>query len=332
MSYIDPETLKIIGFFLFYLLIIMSMRWLWVLSPNIEHLKEKMVEVEQFLPPSAEGDEDADPNAQKVRKILDDVIRKLGSFPDKIIRFLTGSAGTVMACWRQVHEAEVVAFELLDETRATVRLRSEIGRIASEQREKYANLVQQIELALDPVKKAEVGLEERIALLQCLTRINYESRDNNFEGLAVLTNKAFLLIISSVILVSLLMYFHPEVIKLLLYGAIGGLLAKLRGMIRQGKNAADYGASWSSLFLMPMVGAITGWAGTLMVIALGWEGIIIDLIPEGEPMDLDCIDEVPMGIAIAILFGYSASLFEKVVARFESTVESAPPKKEDSKA
>ena len=51
---------------------------------------------------------------------------------------------------------------------------------------------------------------------------------------------------------------------LLLAGAVGGLLSRLSRSLQRADVPTDYGASWTTLFLSPVVGAMAGWSGVLL--------------------------------------------------------------------
>ncbi len=118
-----------------------------------------------------------------------------------------------------------------------------------------------------------------------------------------------------------------------LVGAIGGLLSKLRGAVNRANVPFDYGVSWTTLFLAPLVGALTGWAGVLLATAL----VEVSVFSK-EFFDIDWMNASaePEALALAVVFGFSAALFEAVVDKAQGGVErrvekspaSAPPVRE----
>jgi hypothetical protein len=56
---------------------------------------------------------------------------------------------------------------------------------------------------------------------------------------------------------------------LLRVGAVGGLLSRLSRNLQRADVPTDYGASWATLYLSPVVGALTGWAESLLVVIGG---------------------------------------------------------------
>jgi len=90
---------------------------------------------------------------------------------------------------------------------------------------------------------------------------------------------------------------------------IGGLLAKLPGVINRNNIPADYGVSWATLFLTPLAGGITSWVAILLldfVVMMDW--LNLDDLLGMFWGDFETSSPV---LALALFFGYSATLFEK---------------------
>jgi hypothetical protein len=77
-------------------------------------------------------------------------------------------------------------------------------------------------------------------------------------------NKAMWMVASALLVVVVLSYvFQHE--HLFLLGAAGGLMSRMaRSLFRQ-DVPTDYGASWTTLFLSPILGAIAAWFGIAMI-------------------------------------------------------------------
>ena len=82
----------------------------------------------------------------------------------------------------------------------------------------------------------------------------------------------------------------------------------------------DYGVSWSVLFLAPLVGALTGWAGVLV------SGFVVELdvlnLPTALVESCTLTDDTKM--VMAVLFGFSATLFEGVMSGAEAALTKKP--------
>ena len=77
---------------------------------------------------------------------------------------------------------------------------------------------------------------------------------------------------------------------LLLAGAVGGVLSRLQRELVRRDVPSDYGLSWSVLFLSPVSGALSAWAGVLLLQSLQRFNVIdlAQLLPD----DTDLTDAV----------------------------------------
>ncbi|MEA2027539.1 MAG: hypothetical protein U9N49_00990, partial [Campylobacterota bacterium] len=152
-------------------------------------------------------------------------------------------------------------------------------------------------------------------LLKRTKEIYYEQRDDYYEILADWQNRSTLLILLAVILIFILLMVEDNTL-LLAAGAIGGLLSKLRGVIKSLDTPTSYGFSWSTLWLMPLIGVLTGWAGVYSVIVLKDMELFGNLLFTTLQQGQEC--STPTLIILAISFGYLANLFEKMISKVES--------------
>jgi hypothetical protein len=106
----------------------------------------------------------------------------------------------------------------------------------------------------------------------------------------------------------------------LIAGAIGGLASKLRGVMNRKQVPTDYGASWATLFLAPPVGALSGWSGIVLVHLFVETGLFGAGLSMFEAESLEALMQAPEAFAIALVFGYSASLFEKAILRAQDSL------------
>jgi hypothetical protein len=92
-------------------------------------------------------------------------------------------------------------------------------------------------------------------------------------------------------------------------GALGGLIGRMqRGLLRD-KAPVDYGQSWNTLFLSPVVGALAGWGGVLLV-AMAVQAKLLGELFKGVTWD-----EKPqvLVLGIALLLGLSERFFVSIV-------------------
>jgi len=146
------------------------------------------------------------------------------------------------------------------------------------------------------------------------SRIYFEHRDNYFEMLSDWQNKVMWLSTVALLFIVLLLWLEPNAF-LLVAGAIGGLLGKLRSIIQRPDTPNDYGFSWSTLFLSPLIGALTGWVGVYMIVIFNYMGLFGEGISKMISPITSCSSLAL--VMVAVLFGYSAKLFEKMIDNVE---------------
>jgi hypothetical protein len=109
-----------------------------------------------------------------------------------------------------------------------------------------------------PMKRWRALLSEALAVI-------YDRRDTDYATLASWHNKTIFLVSCGLLLIVFLAA-NLENETLFLLGASGGLLSRLSRSLYRQDVQTDYGASWTTLFLSPVVGALTGWGGVLLVV------------------------------------------------------------------
>jgi hypothetical protein len=120
---------------------------------------------------------------------------------------------------------------------------------------------------------------------------------------------------------------------LFIVDAAGGLISRLSRSLDRKDVPTDYGASWTTLFLSPVAGAVDAWAGVLL------SGLAVKLGVLGAVFNADWSDSChPITLGIALLFGFSERLldgvFDKLVEKTGGGQTTAtnpqPPPKADS--
>jgi hypothetical protein len=83
-------------------------------------------------------------------------------------------------------------------------------------------------------------------------------------------------------------------------------------------EAADYGHSWTTLFLSPLVGAVSAWFGIAIIVFL----TELDILGEAlAVISWDTPANNPVTITAAVVLGFSERLFTSLVRRVEREVE-----------
>ena len=184
----------------------------------------------------------------------------------------------------------------------------------------HASLVAQINLAL--AAKPEVPLKRWRALHSEALGYLYNRSDTKFAQLISWQNKTVWLVGCSLLLIVALAATLQHGI-LFLVGATGGLMSRLMRSLSREDVPTDYGASWSTLFLSPVVGALAGWSGILLVIV----GVEFNIL--GTALKFDwCNTFNPVMLGLAFLLGFSERLFDGILDQLDKRVNTptaAPP-------
>ncbi len=325
-----------------YIALLIGGRYIWVIVPNRHHLETSMARVREQA--------EREPRNDKAIEFLDLADKRLhndlslGKF-SSVTRWVAFT-GRQLAAWRLIHNAECLLIrtcneELLEEhahvtanelagIRSVERAAVLKGRIESLlKRLENANGEQDIAVEARDAQLAEnagameatkASNDEVKRILRRLEEVTVEGRslvfqlqDTRFEELADHQNKALYLIFTAVLILVGIGVLSESIMPVLVIGAAGGLLARLRKVMYRKATGFDYGVSWVGVFLAPLVGALTAWGGTLLFHILHQWGLLTDkmAIPIDEPNANTLI--------VALAFGFSATLFERFMERIEST-------------
>ncbi len=302
-------------------------RWHRIARPSRELLRTQITSLRaelETLPAASQNGT----GLGEIGKLLDaarDLIdREKGSSGYGIVDFLFWSRGQEISGWGYVHEAERQMVPFLAD--ATVRVRLE----GVEQRLRLATDAPCLALA-DAIQKdlaAQPADELRLrALLAKGLDAVYGREDNGYANLVSWQNKTSWLVGCGLVLILVLAAATQHHAILLLVGAVGGLLSRLSRSLDRKDVPTDYGASWTTLFLSPVAGALGAWAG-LLVMELAKE---LSVLGSAFTTDLANPCEAKT-LAIALVFGFSERLLDgvldKVVGKSgidQSTTTNPPP-------
>ena len=160
----------------------------------------------------------------------------------------------------------------------------------------------------------------RKALLGRAISVIYAERDTSFSTLMEWQNKAGWLILAALNIIAFLAVAAGRG-TLFLAGAAGGFLSRLMRALNRDDVPLDYGASWTTLFLSPLLGALAGWFGVAIITLaadprLNLLGEAFRLVQWDHPTG-------PATLAIAFLLGFSERFFDAVVGALERRVDPA---------
>jgi hypothetical protein len=243
------------------------------------------------------------------------------------------SRGHEISGWISLHEVErqLIAF-LVPESRVLERAAMAEAELRALNKPNSLVLADRLRITMQQVSAAPVDaahiaphllehLKQQLA--EALT-ILYREDDTRFATLMEWHNKAMWLVYLSLLSIIVLgVVFHHE--ELFVVGAVGGLLSRMTRSLFREDVPSDYGASWTTLFLSPLLGAISAWAG---IAVLAWLRDVEALGAQFDKMAWDHPSTVWV-IALGITLGFSerffTSLLSKVEGRVTDELERRPP-------
>jgi len=145
-------------------------------------------------------------------------------------------------------------------------------------------------------------------------------REKSYTDLMIWQNKASWLIFLGCALI-IMCTFAREWPILFLAGAAGGFLSRLARVVKSAATPTDYGASWTTFFLSPVLGALMGWFGIILLVALNDikilnPSIIGNLLPSATTTYVAIVPNT--SIALAFLLGFSERHFDTLVNALEN--------------
>jgi len=147
-------------------------------------------------------------------------------------------------------------------------------------------------------------------LLNQAALMMFDVRDQRFIALTDWQNKStWLALVSSILMVAIGAV--EGNIMLFVAGAAGGLLSRMMRAIRQPAFSTDYGASWNTLFLSPLFGALSAWFGIGLITVLANPSVaalgpLFKLVQWEHPLMLSTL-------ATAFLLGFSERFFDSII-------------------
>jgi hypothetical protein len=288
---------------LVYWLIMVIVRWHRVARPTRELLMAQIDSVEteiSLLTPAAPTRlNDLVENARKL------IVPDSRSRSDGLANFFFWSRGQEITGWGYVHEVQKQMSGYLVPETVVARLESAEQQLRATNDSPCLALASSIHQSLTA---ASPDIKSQKALLaQALDSI-YDRTDTAFANLVSWQNKTSWLVACGLLLIIALTMAFPHHSVLFLVGAAGGLISRLSRSLDRKDVPTDYGASWTTLFLSPVSGALGAWAGILL------SGLAFKLNVLGQVFNADWSDPChPIVLGIALLFGFSERLLDGVL-------------------
>lgn len=233
--------------------------------------------------------------------------------------------GRELAAWMRLHELErqVVSF-LVPEQRVVERAvlaEAELRQLEGPQAKVIADRLHQTlqEIvatgSVHPSAEFSHTVEHLKQQLGEALSLIYDATDTGFAALMEWHNKAmFLVYLSLLSIATLAIVLHHE--ELFLIGAVGGLMSRMARSLFRENVPNDYGASWTTLFLSPLLGAISAWIGITLIVWLREMEVLgeaLGRIAWDRPIDAAMI-------ATAFTLGFSERLFTSLLSKVEGRV------------
>jgi hypothetical protein len=233
------------------------------------------------------------------------------------------SRGKELTGWGYVHEVEVQMAPYLPLPTVVAKLEVAGQKLTAANDAGCSALAKSINDALTATPRA--GDDRLRALLAEALQANYEREDNTFADLLSWQNKTAWLISVGLLLILVLVGIYPRHSELLLIGAVGGLISRLSRSLERKDVPTDYGASWTTLFLSPVGGALGAWAGVLVA------GLAFNLNVLGTVFkDIWDVPLSNIALGTALVFGFSERLLDSVLDKAAEKIggtqsSSSPP-------
>ncbi len=308
-----------------YLIAVLLARYFWIVLPNNHYLREYACEIEGQFQMEQERPQQLNEREKSVKKEVDRLLGKVREIiPDncKMWHWLIRGTGRQLAAWRLAHRAKCLVIDVLSPEVLTVKALVTIEELKQCGSPEAKVLAEEIQQAL-----GQDACEARYARLKLLLIKSYEclfdARDTYFETLADWQNKAMWLVMVGLSILLMLGLGSGNAILLVL-GAVGGLLTRMKKVLERKNIGFDYGMSWSTLFLSPLVGALTGWAGVLLVYFLVDIGLLGDLLKPLLDAPWSGAHQSSVAMALAVTFGFSANLFNRMIEQVADSFTRIP--------
>jgi hypothetical protein len=327
-----------------YWAVLIVTRWMFIARPNRRFTLARIDDAQYYLepveaPPSlldearaiATGDymlgEPAWLRHRRGRENPDepDAVRTIKRVAERVSAPLIWNGSRDLVAWDLVHRVEAETAGRLSGPALVARLmkaQSQLDDLPEGKRIYWSRVLYDL---LDGCPHGKLRNEEMAqAILHSLLTELYDARDTKFTNLATQQNKVTWLVFTGLAIMAALVSQGYQ--DLLMAGAVGGILSRLQRELDRRDVPSDYGLSWSVLFLSPVSGALSAWAGVLLMQSLQKLNVIdlTALLPDNA----DLTNPTGAILGVAILFGISERLLDKLV---QQTTDEISAKAVDAK-
>jgi hypothetical protein len=96
-------------------------------------------------------------------------------------------------------------------------------------------------------------------------------------------------------------------------------LSRLARTLKRADVPTDYGASWTTLFLSPIVGGLSGWFGILLIVVLADSRF--NVLGAAFQAVKWCMPMAPFTLGIAFAMGFSERMFDGIISSLDDKVD-----------
>jgi Carboxypeptidase regulatory-like domain len=170
-------------------------------------------------------------------------------------------------------------------------------------------------------RKSEWDLQQerilRAQLVEALAYLNDEDVNTFAQLVGWQTKAVWLAGVGCALVVALSFAVGNPV--LFIAGGAGGYLSRLARTLKRADVPTDYGASWTTLFLSPIVGGLSGWFGILLIVVLA--DTRFNVLGAAFQAVKWCAPLAPFTLGIAFAMGFSERLFDGIISSLEEKVD-----------
>jgi hypothetical protein len=234
--------------------------------------------------------------------------------------FLLWSRGEEMAAWTYLHNAEVKTVNYMPLETVTTRLEAVEQQLRTFDDPICLAIANNVHAALTATNPASDLTRLRALLVVAITSV-YSHSDASASDDISWQNKTSWLVGAGIFLLIVLTIAVPNHSILLIVGGVGGLVSRMTRSLDRKSVPTDYGASWTTLFLSPVSGALGAWAGVLLT------EFAVSLQVLGDAFKSDFVNPCNTHtLAIAFVFGFSERLLDGVLDKLEEKSGAVPPR------
>jgi hypothetical protein len=250
-----------------------------------------------------------------------DAVRAIKRAAERVSAPLIWNGSRDLVAWDLVHRVEADAGARLAGPALVARLmkaQSQLDDLPERKRVYWSRVLHDLLEGCPHGQLRDEAMAQ--AILHSLLTELYDARDTKFTNLATQQNKVtWLVFIGLAIMGALVSQGYEDI---LMAGAVGGILSRLQRELERRDVPSDYGLSWSVLFLSPVSGALSAWAGVLLLQALQKLNVIdlSALLPES----IDLTQPTGAILGVAILFGISERFLDKLVKQASDQIAASP--------